>query len=321
MSEMQAQSAGAERRDSPPTVVLSLDFEMRWGCYDKLGLDREAYRENLENVREVVPALLKLFSERNIRATWATVGALACQDWEEYFRRAPATPCYEDTALRFSEQYAELDPEGHLHFAPHLVRAIHETPGQELGTHTFSHIFMREPGITAEDVDADLAAVVALWKERFGIEPRSLVFPRNQHSFIERILSTPIRVWRGNETPWYHECTDAGTNKIFPRSLRLLDALNPMVRRASCMDGAMNRASLFFRANLPEALWGLHLSRIRGELKALGPGQIFHLWWHPHNLGADGALRMARVECVLDLIANGCQNGRRVSRSMGDLVH
>jgi len=321
MNPVPAQSNGNGQRDFPPAVVLSLDFEMRWGCYDKLGMDREAYRENLENVREVVPALLRLFGERNIRATWATVGALACDNWEEYFRRAPASPNYGDATLRFSEKYAEVDPDGRLHFAPDLVRAIHETPGQELGTHTFSHIFMREPGITAEDVDADLAAVVRLWRERFGIEPRSLVFPRNQHSFIERILATPIRVWRGNESPWYHECTDAGTNKMLPRLLRLLDALNPGVRRAARMEGAMNRASLFFRANLPEALWKLHLSRIRGELAALGPGQVFHLWWHPHNLGADMARRMARVERVLDLIAESLRAGGRVSRCMGDLVH
>lgn len=312
---------GLASRDAPPTVVVSLDFELRWGCYDKLGMDLNAYRENLENVREVVPALLRLLSERKIHATWATVGALACEDWTEYFHRAPKTPAYEDTSLRFSEQFSELDPEGALHFAPDLVRQIHETPGQELGTHTFSHIFMREPGITGQDVDADLAAVVRLWEDRFGISPKSLVFPRNQYSFIDRILSTSIRIWRGNETPWYHECTDAGTNKLLPRSLRLLDALNPLVRRAYPMEGAMNRASLFLRANLPEGLWNLHLSRIRGELKALAPGRIFHLWWHPHNLGADMPRRLKRVEQVLDLIAKGCPSGRRVSKSMGDFVH
>ena len=59
-------------------VVWSLDFELRWGMHDRLGLDRDLYRRNLEGAREAVPRLLQLFTRRGVRATWATVGALAC---------------------------------------------------------------------------------------------------------------------------------------------------------------------------------------------------------------------------------------------------
>src|SRR5439155_19397017 len=175
--------------ETPPSVVISLDFELRWGMHDRFGFSLDAYRENLENIHEVVPALLKLFSAREIRATWAAVGALACRDWSEYFGRAPEPPKYHDTSLAVDPRYADVDPEGRLHFAPELVRTIHATPGQELGTHTFSHILMREPGVTADDVRADLYAVAQLSQDRFGAPPVSLVFPCNQVAFLPVVRS------------------------------------------------------------------------------------------------------------------------------------
>jgi peptidoglycan/xylan/chitin deacetylase (PgdA/CDA1 family) len=303
-----------------PIVVISLDFELRWGVHDKYGLDFNGYRENLENVPEVVPILLKLFEDRNICATWATVGALGCKNWEEYFERAPKPPNYANPSFKINHEYADMDPEGHLHFAPELLQKIHETPGQELGTHTFSHIFLRERGMTANDVESDLSAVNKLWKDRGYSPPKSLVFPRNQHNFLDPILSTSIKIWRGNETPWFYECNDSRTNKLFPRGLRLLDSINPFVRRPCILEESMVRSSLYLRTNLPKTLWELHFSRIKNELKVSDPNQIFHLWWHPHNFGADMKQRIARLEKILDIIAEKCEKGLLASKCMKDLV-
>ena len=49
----------------------------------------QAYRENLEGVQEVVLALLRLLSDRKLRATWACVGALGCANWDDYFSKRP----------------------------------------------------------------------------------------------------------------------------------------------------------------------------------------------------------------------------------------
>jgi peptidoglycan/xylan/chitin deacetylase (PgdA/CDA1 family) len=309
-----------KKQNGLPAVVISLDFELRWGVHDVYGLDIDGYRENLENVHEVVPKLLKLFEDRNICATWATVGALGCKNWDEYFDRAPQPPNYNNPSFKINQQYAEMDPDGNLHFAPDLLQKIHETPGQELGTHTFSHIFMRERGMTANDVESDLSAVNKLWKDRGYSSPKSLVFPRNQYKFLDAILATSIKIWRGNETPWFYECNDSGTNKLLPRGLRLLDAINPFAKRPCILEESMVRSSLFLRTNLPKALWDLHFSRIKNELNVSGPNQIFHLWWHPHNFGADMANRLVRLEQVLDIIADKRERGFLASKCMMDLV-
>jgi hypothetical protein len=256
-----------------------------------------------------------------VHATWAAVGALGCESWDEYFARAPQPPMYANAALRVKRQYAQLDPQGRLHFAPRLMRHILATPGQELGTHTFSHLYLREPGVSAEDVAADLAAVRGLYGERYGMAPVSLVFPRNQYAFIDIVREAGIRMWRGNQAVWYYEQEDSEHYGIVPKTLKLLDELNPLRRHAAPVERDMTRASLFLRLAVPAYLWPLHVERIRAELKALRPGQVFHFWFHPHNLGQDTQARLARVEQVLEIIAERQARGELRSCTMGELVH
>src|SRR2546421_9138567 len=114
-----------------------------------------------------------------------------------------------------------MDPHGVLHFAPELMKAILQTDGQELATHTFSHLFLREKGVTRRDAEADLAAAVRLHLERFGSAPVSLIFPRNQPAFIDVVRASSIKIWRGNARAWYYECEDSEHNGFLPRALKL----------------------------------------------------------------------------------------------------
>jgi peptidoglycan/xylan/chitin deacetylase (PgdA/CDA1 family) len=283
-------------------------------------MDIDAYRENLEVERTVIPTLLALFVTHNIRATWAAVGAIGCSGWDDYFARAPKPPAYDNPAFAVKPQYAEIDPQGALHFAPDLMRAILKTPGQRLGTHTFSHLFLREQGVTAQDAADDLATANELHSERFGSIPSSLVFPRNQPAFLEVVRASPVKIWRGNARAWYYECEDSEHSGPVPRALKLIDAFNPFTRRAARLEGDMNRASLFLRLNLPAVAWSAHVLRIRAQIEKLKPDEIFHLWFHPHNLGKDTKRGVSRVEQIADLIAER-QHARKVrSSSMEDLL-
>jgi hypothetical protein len=317
---MRSHSPQAANGSAVPKVVLSLDFELRWGVHDVYGLDFSGYRRNLEGVRNAIPALLKLFDVHHVHATWATVGAIGCENWDEYFARAPRPPRYKRAAFAVNPEYAVLDANGSVHFAPDLIRQIVASPGQELGSHTFSHLYLREEGVTAEDVAADFAAIAKLFEERFGITPRSLVFPRNQPAFPDIIRTSTIKVWRGNPEPWYYECEDSEHNGPLPRALKLIDAVNPVSRRAAPLEGDMTRASLFLRLNFTQYLWSAHLAKIKRELASLRPNDVLHLWFHPHNLGQNMKLRLSRVEQVIELIAERAQRGELVSCTMGSLV-
>ena len=154
-----------------------------------------------------------------------------------------------------------------------------------------------------------------------GAAPVSLVFPRNQVAFLTVVKSCGIRMWRGNETGWYYDCNETSSNRPVARARRLLDAINPWARHAGALEGDMTRASLFLRTNLPAGAWALHCARIRNELDSLRHPRVFHIWWHDHNLGVSTRVRLARVEEVLDMIAERCLAGRVVSIDGGAEAH
>jgi peptidoglycan/xylan/chitin deacetylase (PgdA/CDA1 family) len=279
-------------------IVVSLDFELRWGVYDVLGDDPSRYRRHLEGVREVVPRLLERFERLGVPATWATVGAVACEGWDEFEARAPACPPYDDPRLRRTSAYRAVDPDGRLHFAPELVAMVRAARGQELGSHTFAHVYLREPGVRRQDAEADADAVVRLFADRWGEVPRSFVFPRNQVAFTDVLAARGIRVWRTNPRPfWWAEGSAASRSRL-GRALRLVDALGPLGRRAR--PEAEHRASHFLRLALPGPAWRLHARRIARDAARMRPGEVLHLWAHPHNLGDDPALRVARFGEVLE---------------------
>src|SRR6266851_8614958 len=64
-------------------------------------------------------------------------------------------------------------------FARSLVRAIANTPNQEIGSHTFSHYYCLEQGHDVDSFEEDLLAARVAARP-VGRELRSLVFPQNQ---------------------------------------------------------------------------------------------------------------------------------------------
>ncbi len=70
--------------------VISLDFELFWGVRDSKSL--ADYGPNILGVRRVIPAMLKLFREYDVRVTIATVGMLFARDKDELVRNLPNPP-------------------------------------------------------------------------------------------------------------------------------------------------------------------------------------------------------------------------------------
>ena len=125
--------------------VISLDFEIMWGVCDKPSI-RSYYLDNLLGVRQVIPSLLELFSEFGVHASFATVGMLFASSKQELLQYIPAIkPDYNNECLSpYSQEFDDLgenesaDP---LHYANSLIKLIQQTPGQEIGCHTFCHYY------------------------------------------------------------------------------------------------------------------------------------------------------------------------------------
>lgn len=303
-----------------PNIIISLDFELRWGVHQLYGENHNFYRSALENVHHITPLMLKMFSERGLKATWATVGALLLNSWDEYFNIAPSVPNYKNKKLCFNEGYAKIDPEGLQYFAPNLVDLIINTDGQELGGHGFSHIFLEEEGVTENDFIVDTEAMIRVFQEKYNSSINSYVFPRNQIRYQNVLKNRGINAWRSNNCRWFNNANLNDTDLVgfAAKALRLLDSLTPMESVCDHYNNA-SMANIFVRFSLPDSLWRLHLYKIKNQIYKLKSNNILHLWWHPHNLGIDFSFKMERLRNLLDILSDTCHALDIVSSNMKDL--
>ncbi len=291
-----------------PKIIISLDFEMRWGVHHLYRSDHDLYRTELENVQDVVPATLKMLSDRNIKATWATVGALLLSSWDQYFSLAPEPPSYSSKMLNFNPMYAEKDPEGVLYFAPNLVDEIVRTSGQELAGHSFSHLYFGENGVVENDFISDTDALINAFNIQLSMKPVSYVFPRNQLMYVNILLDKGFKVWRKNNYGWHHNNSSntVSIKGFCAKAARFSEALIPIEKNSIYRqkENIGRYISLFVRFELSDSLWKMHFYKIKKLIINLKDDDELHIWWHPHNLGKNMNMKLNRLESLLDVVAS-----------------
>lgn len=285
---------------------MSLDFELIWGVRDRRTI--ADYGANILGVREVVPRLLDLFAQHQLGCTWATVGLLFFDDRDALLAALPeARPSYADPRL---SPYGDIggiganERDDPYHFGLSLIRRIAAAPRQEIGTHTFSHFYCLEPGQTLVQFRADLAAARRA-AESEGITLKSIVFPRNQFNpdYLPVCLEAGLTACRGQERTRLHAAGMRRAQTLPKRGLRLADAyLNltgahghvPVMR-----DGMADIPSSRFLRPWSRRLAIFEPLRLRRILLAMRHaaerGEVFHLWFHPHNFGVNQDRNLAVI--------------------------
>jgi len=310
--------------------VISLDFELLWGVRDHA--DRDTYGKNVLGARDAVPRMLELFAKNEISATWATVGFLYCQSKEELLASFPSEiPTYSNPRL---SNFTYIDEVGNdersdpYYFAPSLISAIHQTPGQEVATHTLSHYYCLEDGQNNSAFEADIIAAKKLAVAR-GIELRSIVFPRNQFAaqHLKICAKHGITNYRGNPSPWAYRAAKGAEQTSMRRALRLLDAYSGVLgsQAFEVSDGQPKDipASRFLRpcAGRLAAFHSLHIATIkRGMTVAARERKGYHLWWHPHNFGQNLAANLEGLDQIIKHFVNLRDRFGMQSAAMGGAV-
>ncbi len=286
------------------TLIVSLDFELLWGMIDHA--TEESYSPNVLGGRKAVPRLLELFAKHGIHATWATVGFLFAENEAQLRSFFPAEkPCYENPVLSAYHHLGTMgtdEENAPCFYAPSLIRQVAAEPGQEIASHTFSHYYCREPGQTPEQFRADMQAAKAI-AAHCGYDVKTVVLPRNQcePAYTKILAQLGFAAYRDEENDWIHEKV-----KFRPllRLLRLLDVYLPLTGqggyRPKTENGIVNLVgSRMYKPILPRLrfLEGLKIRRIKKQmLHAAQRGLVFHLWWHPHNIGLHTDAHLKQLE-------------------------
>ncbi len=292
--------------------VISLDFELHWGVWDVTS--KEVYGKNILGVRNVIPKLLDLFNHHNIKVSFATVGFLFAKNKEELLQYLPILkPAYNNNTYNVYEGELILIGNNEIddpyHFGYSLLKQIKQSP-HEIGTHTFCHYYCLEEGQNDLEFDADIKAAKKIAAAN-NIALASIVFPRNQvnEEYLNVLKNNGINVYRGNPTSWIYKPRKFTAEILFIRFCRLLDTYLPIsgynTHKIIKEEGLPVNipASRFLKPFNKNLAWleKIKLQRIMNEMtKAAKKGELYHLWWHPHNFGLHITENIAGLTIILN---------------------
>jgi len=295
--------------------VISLDFELYWGVRDSR--DLFTYQENILGARQAIPKLLALFQEYKIKATIAAVGLLCFDNKEELIKSIPSPlPHYTNPKYNWYPDHLNTiganETEDKFHYGLSLIKEIQATQQHELATHTFAHYYTLEEGATPESFRADLQAA----KKRaatLNLPFNSIIFPRNQYNdvFLAICKEEGLRGFRGTEDNWIYRPLSRVLESKWRRAVRFLDSyFNISGSHCHNWEDLKHPSGLY---NIPSSRFlrpysqklrlfeRLRLKRITNAMThAAINGQIFHIWWHPHNFGKDLQINLAFLRSILE---------------------
>lgn len=287
-------------------LLVSLDFELFWGMLDQCTL--EEYQDHVLGGRAAIPRLLDLFQKYDIHATWATVGFLFADNYQElkaFFPRELPSYLQENLSpYGWFEKIGEDEKTAPCFYGSSLIRLISRTPGQEIGSHTFSHYYCREKGQTENQFAADMRAAKQI-AAAHGYELTSVILPRNQcePEYTKVFQELGFTAYRDEENDWIHEKI-----KFRPllRLLRLADVYFPLTGQGGYLprkeDGIWNLVG----SRMYKPIFGplhflekLKIHRIKAQMHHAAKHNLtFHLWWHPHNIGVKTEEHLQQLEAL-----------------------
>lgn len=279
--------------------VISLDFELHWGVFDAYG---DKYNDNILGARQAIPKILELFKKYEIEATWATVGKLFNENIDEYIKYQPSLkPSYKNKNLNsYNCKIGKDEVSDPLHYAPTLIRLIKKYPGQEIACHTYSHYYCKAEGQSVEEFDQDIKSAIRVAKEKFNLNLKSFVFPKNEvtDEYIKVLKNNSIEIFRDSYPNKF-------SSNLLERLHRLLNTYFTFAKFSKNFVQDKNGVKAiygdrFLRPYTKSFMNKLMLKRIKNEmLKAAQADSIYHIWWHPHNFGKNLDHNLNNLEQIL----------------------
>ena len=265
----------------PPTLILSLDCEGKWGMADRL----QPYHQRdftTANLTGAYRQLLAMLARHDLRATFAFVMAFALSPKER-------------------EQFPVLDPRGNRHdtwlghywrdleagngegwHCPEALELVRETGAHEIASHSFCHRRLGDSAIDAAGAADELAFADATAKLK-KLELKTLVFPRNEVGNLPAVRSAHYLGYRsrlprpgGSRGQTMAFMEEFAVRRRPQHPLETQDGLVPIP------PGYFFNWRFGLRRLVPPQVTILRWRNLLNHCAR--DGGVVHLWLHPHNL-------------------------------------
>lgn len=270
-------------------VAITFDFELGWGAIENGVWRVRESRGVYDNLRAIIPKILRLLTEYEIPITWATVAGMIDPNVRDNLEHLPGQ--IRETTMDSLKHGRESTFD-----ARDLIDLVLATRYQKLASHSYSHVRFTHPGVNEHFIKSEMALCADVWKQK-GQDVDTFVFPQNQEGFYGVLSNHGIVKARGAEK----------TSQ--PRSLigRVWDNLSrpPPVSYSKMKNGVeLQTGSLLYKASpgmevrLPLLDWQLS----RGLSSASATGGTFHIYNHPFNLSESERMYNAYKKMLIRLV-------------------
>lgn len=307
--------------DRKGVFVVSLDTELGWGTFDvgKVEQYEPAYLET----PAIASDLCQLFETYDITATWGLVAHLL-EDCEGHHDEGPE-PSYAWLDSWYGSLPCVTGVDRSLWYAPQLLEIIRNcSTEQEVGLHGYTHMLLGETGCSREAAQREVRLAVNTL-EAHGITPRSYIFPRNRIGYRDILAEHGMRAYRGRDSRWFERHSMPALAR---KPFRYLDEAlirAPPVVEPRYHDGILEiPGSQVFRPYHDGWQWtppGSQRRRaIAGLNRAAEQGGVFHLRFHPFDLGFDAPRLLDNLKRIFEHAAALRNDGDLVSLSMNEVA-
>lgn len=292
------------------TFIISLDFELLWGLAGWSLQRINSYQSHIDGSRCALKGILEILERYGVKCTIGYVGGMDYASVEEFkhvnvenepMYKEPMFSSYRSLVPHIGKEFSE-----ELFFCKDVIASLVKNINVELGSHTFSHYYCLEEGQTIEEFEADIQAAVTEAAHR-GLQLKTVIFPRNQvyPEYLEVCARHGFTHYRGNLETYLYRSEQTPANFSLRRILRLADTYFNLSGHNSYdkpkkLSGIINvPGSRFYRPYSPllAFLEPLKVRRVKKSIEyAAKHGQIYHLWWHPHNFGLHTEKNLAQLE-------------------------
>jgi hypothetical protein len=303
--------------------TISLDLEKFWGVAGSKTINN--YGENILHVELAIKQMLAMFEKYEVHATWAFVGFLGYKKFEDLQMDLNfELPKYKNKQQSTYTLLENIDEKmnQYLFLSGNEIEQIKITKGQELASHSFSHIYCDEAGVTNNDFVNDVKAFQKIAVD-LNFSPKSFIFPRNQvkNDCVEVLAKNNYSSYRGKEEN-YGFLGNSIWHKIY-RQLNLCISLsghNTFTIKPAEILNIKGSSFLHPISTNFELLNYLRRLRIKKALKyAAKNKEVYHLWWHPHNFGKNLDANIKNLELILKYYVNLKEKYGLNSMNMGEI--
>jgi len=256
-------------------VTLSFDCEAKWGMAD-LNLEWKKDLTN-ENLIEAYEYILEILKKYNIPSTFAFVGAMT-ETKDRFIGETEALMKGSNHAEWLKPIFNQITKDDDGWFFPNIIDLCKKDNMHEIASHGYTHIPF---GNLSEDEINEEMKLIKDWSLRHEINCKTLIFPRNDINFIEKLNNYNIELYRSAPILF--------NVKNFPKYLNTFFEEFNIFKESEELDseGISLPGGVFInwkygpRKIIPKTISNIRYKNILNHAEKRK--RVAHFWTHPHN--------------------------------------